>query len=164
MFAHYLLRGLSGEASSNRDKNIRISQLSDFVTKGVRHATHLAQTPGLAAPRDGSDPIIVGPGAKYSNIFSVAIGNSNYKTDIGPLQFPATNAHAFSDFWQSHGAESRLLIDATKLLMLEALQSVNTKAKSDSSSAALLLGACVHGSKRDDLVSPSRFRSKPTSY
>jgi Caspase domain len=135
-FAHYLLRGLSGEAGSGMEKNIRVSELSEFVTKGVQNATKLRQTPGLSAPRDGYDPVIVGPGAKYSRTIAVAVGNSNYTSDIGLLMSPATNARAFSEFWQSHGAETTVLMNVTRNSMLQALQLANAKA--DSSSLQLL--------------------------
>jgi hypothetical protein len=62
IFTHYLLRGLSGDASFSRDGSIRVSELVAFVTRSVKEFTGGSQAPMFAASAAIGDPIILGPG------------------------------------------------------------------------------------------------------
>jgi caspase domain-containing protein len=133
-FTHYLLRGLSGEASVKRDGNVRLSELADFVISRVKSHTRLAQIPMFTAPINSSDPLIVGPGAKYSKIVSVVVGNTEYRDPNLALRFAADDARSFAKFWQHQGEQSNtiLLVNSTKAQMQQALQQTTQQVDGDS--------------------------------
>ena len=58
VFTHYLLRGLSGEAR-NKDGNVSLAALAQFVQNQVRLETQDNQRPVFGALPANLDPIIV---------------------------------------------------------------------------------------------------------
>jgi hypothetical protein len=139
VFTHHLLRGLSGEASINKDGNVSLEALSLFVRDQVMSTTQGEQRPVVGSPADNFDPIIVGPLADYSKIVSVVIGNSGYKGRVLPRQrFGATDARAFAQFWQDQEARTGgsvsvdLVVDGTRSQMLQALNRFQRQADRNS--------------------------------
>ena len=111
------------ECSDIGTQRVRETQVIDF-TQGRQH-------PGVMAPVNGADPIIVGPGAKYSKIISVAIGNQDCKDEAGPLRFAGKDAQSFAEFWRNHGASSRVMINASKDQMLRDMHWATSETDSD---------------------------------
>jgi len=54
VFSHFLIRGLKGEADSNRDKKVTIQELFDFVYSNVRSFTGNLQSPIIRGDYDHS--------------------------------------------------------------------------------------------------------------
>ncbi len=48
VFTHFLLEGLEGEADSDEDKKITVSELFPYLSQQVRRATKSAQTPEMS--------------------------------------------------------------------------------------------------------------------
>jgi len=59
IYSHYLIRGLSGEADTDRNKIVTISELYSFVNKGVREYSSNRQTPVIAGNYDDNMPVAV---------------------------------------------------------------------------------------------------------
>lgn len=59
IFTHFLIRGLNGEADTNRNKIVTIKELSTFVSKQVREYTAKVQTPLLTGNYDTNMPVAV---------------------------------------------------------------------------------------------------------
>lgn len=59
VFSHYLVRGLKGEADSNVDNLVTITELFDFVQSKVRRYTSDAQNPTISGNFDKSMPVAV---------------------------------------------------------------------------------------------------------
>lgn len=59
IFTHFLIRGLNGEADTNRNKIVTIKELSTFVSKQVREYTAKVQTPLLTGTYDTNMPVAV---------------------------------------------------------------------------------------------------------
>ena len=59
IFSHFLIRGLRGEADSNKDKLVSIDELFGFVHREVRRYTGNIQTPTLTGTYDGLMPVSV---------------------------------------------------------------------------------------------------------
>jgi hypothetical protein len=57
VFSHFLIRGLKGEADADHNRVITISELYNFVFKGVREYTFNDQTPTLSGDYDRNMPI-----------------------------------------------------------------------------------------------------------
>jgi hypothetical protein len=133
LFTHYLLAGLAGEASIKKDGNVRLSELADFVISKVKSYTRRTQIPVVfTRPMNDSDPFIVGPGAKYSKIVCVVVGNTNYRDVNLALRFAAEDAQSFAKFWQYRGGSIDLLVDSTRAQMQRVLQQVAQQVDGDS--------------------------------
>lgn len=59
VFSHFLLRGLKGEADTNKDQMITIKELFDYVALNVKEYTDDKQTPVIKGEYDGQLPIVV---------------------------------------------------------------------------------------------------------
>ncbi|MDA9773446.1 caspase family protein [Saprospiraceae bacterium] len=57
IFSHYLIRGLNGEADSNQNKVVTVSELFSFVDNGVRAYTASKQRPSIAGNYDENMPV-----------------------------------------------------------------------------------------------------------
>ncbi len=57
VFSHYLMRGLAGEADTNGDHTVVLSELFDFVHDGVSEYTANSQTPVLFGTYDKNLPM-----------------------------------------------------------------------------------------------------------
>ncbi len=58
VFTHYLIRGLRGEADTDRDKYVTIQELYRFVRWGVRKYTGNQQTPVILGDFDRHTPLV----------------------------------------------------------------------------------------------------------
>src|SRR5262249_20008272 len=133
VFTSYLLRGLSGEASSKKDGNVGLSELDAYVRSNVKIATEGRERPIVAIPSAMFvDPIIVGPNANYSKTVSVAIGNGAYRNAHVDLAFSASDAQAFGTFWKNRGARTQILVEASGDQMRRAIVDATTQADRDS--------------------------------
>ena len=55
LFTYYLLKGMSGDADTNKDKSIQINELSSYVSKNVKDQAAIngrEQTPELQVDKD----------------------------------------------------------------------------------------------------------------
>ncbi len=59
IFSHYLIKGLKGEADTDKNKIISIKELYDFTYKNVKTYTAGAQTPSISGNYDPKMPISV---------------------------------------------------------------------------------------------------------
>jgi uncharacterized caspase-like protein len=59
IFSHYMIKGLKGEADTDKNKIITIKELYDFTYKNVRTYTAGAQTPSISGNFDPKMPIAV---------------------------------------------------------------------------------------------------------
>jgi len=59
IFSHFLIRGLKGEADTNRDGVVSVIELFDFVKSNVGKATGHKQTPVLSGNYQGNPPISI---------------------------------------------------------------------------------------------------------
>lgn len=59
VFSHYLIKGLKGEADSNRDQLVSVKELFDYVYREVRGYTSNVQTPTLTGRFDARMPVSV---------------------------------------------------------------------------------------------------------
>ncbi|HEB62275.1 MAG TPA: caspase family protein, partial [Bacteroidetes bacterium] len=59
IFSHFLIRGLKGEADTNRNKIVTIQELYNFVYQKVRAYTNNIQSPTLTGDYDQSMPVAV---------------------------------------------------------------------------------------------------------
>lgn len=57
VFSHYLMRGLKGEANSNNDRLISISELYDYVNYNVKRYTGNIQNPTITGNFDKHMPV-----------------------------------------------------------------------------------------------------------
>ena len=57
IFSHYLIRGLNGEADSNGNKIVTVTELFDFISIGVKKYTRNAQQPSIAGNFDENMPV-----------------------------------------------------------------------------------------------------------
>lgn len=57
VFSHYLMRGLKGEANSNNDNIIDITELYNYVNTKVKKYTHGIQTPNISGNYDPKMPV-----------------------------------------------------------------------------------------------------------
>ena len=57
VFSHYLMRGLKGEANSNNDYTVSISELFDYVHQNVTRYTANIQTPIITGDYDDDMPV-----------------------------------------------------------------------------------------------------------
>lgn len=60
IFSHFLIRGLKGEADTNRNKIVTISELFAYVYREVKDYTTGVQTPTLSGDFDDEMPVAVG--------------------------------------------------------------------------------------------------------
>jgi hypothetical protein len=137
VFTRYLLRGLSGQDAEKKDSNVRLLELTQFVTSRVKVATALTQSPVFVTSSTGDDPFIVGERAIYSKIVVIAIGNSEYTDRSIALRFAASDASDFAQFWQGQAAHNekistKVVINGTRAQTLEALGWSKRNADSDS--------------------------------
>jgi uncharacterized caspase-like protein len=59
IFSHYMIKGLKGEADTDKNKIITIKELYDFTYKNVKSYTAGAQTPSISGNYDPKMPISV---------------------------------------------------------------------------------------------------------
>lgn len=59
VFSHFLIRGLKGEADTNKNKIVTIQELHDFVFLNVRKYTAGVQTPVLSGQFDTNMPVSI---------------------------------------------------------------------------------------------------------
>ena len=59
IYTHFLIRGLHGEADTNGNKIVTISELYNFVRQGVRQYTGKLQTPVLMGNYDRQMPVAI---------------------------------------------------------------------------------------------------------
>ncbi len=55
LFTYYLLKGMSGDADTNKDKSIQLNELSKYVSKNVKDQAAIngrEQTPELQGNKD----------------------------------------------------------------------------------------------------------------
>ena len=57
IFSHFLIKGLKGDADSNRDQIVSVTELYKYVYGSVRDYTKMAQTPILAGRFDENMPV-----------------------------------------------------------------------------------------------------------
>lgn len=57
IFSHFLIKGLKGEADTNNDQIVSVTELYKYVYNTVRNYTKLAQTPILAGRFDENMPV-----------------------------------------------------------------------------------------------------------
>jgi len=57
VFSHFLIKGLKGDADTDKDKIVSISELFGYVKNKVSHYTAGAQTPVLTGKYDGKLPV-----------------------------------------------------------------------------------------------------------
>jgi hypothetical protein len=114
VFTHFLIKGLSGEASLRGDGSIRLSDLALFVTRSVSEYTHGNQVPLLSSATTDVDPVILGPDAQYSKTVVIAVGNAYYHDESLKLRFGAVDAQRLSDVFKGHGALTYVAKDATR--------------------------------------------------
>ncbi|MDR1344653.1 MAG: caspase family protein [Tannerellaceae bacterium] len=58
-FRHFLIRGLKGEADSNRDRVVSVTELFDFIGTNVVRSTNHRQTPVLSGDYQGDPPVSI---------------------------------------------------------------------------------------------------------
>ena len=58
IFSHFLLRGLKGAADTNKDKNVTVEEIYDFVQKNVKYYTSEYQTPIMVGNNIKEDLIL----------------------------------------------------------------------------------------------------------
>ncbi len=59
LFTYYLLRGLSGDADTNKDKVVKLKELSDYVSKNVREQAALSGREQIPQLKSNQDKVIV---------------------------------------------------------------------------------------------------------
>ena len=59
LFTYFVLRGLSGDADVNKDKVIRLKELSNYVSKNVREQAALNGREQLPQLKSNQDKVIV---------------------------------------------------------------------------------------------------------
>jgi uncharacterized caspase-like protein len=59
IFTHFLIRGLNGEADSDKNKIVSINELYAFVKKKVRDYTAKVQTPVITGKYDANMPVAI---------------------------------------------------------------------------------------------------------
>jgi hypothetical protein len=59
LFSHFLIRGLKGEADTNNDRVVSVTELFNFVETNVVQSTNRRQTPVLAGDYKNNPPISV---------------------------------------------------------------------------------------------------------
>ncbi len=59
LFTYYVLRGLSGDADSNKDKVVKLRELSDYVSKNVKEQAALNGREQLPQLKSNQDKVIV---------------------------------------------------------------------------------------------------------
>jgi hypothetical protein len=148
IFTHYLLKGLSGEASETRDGNVRLAELMAFVDRRVPEFTNGRQFPTLSSPDSLMDRVIVGPKAKYSKIISVAIGNSEYRDQFASGRYAASDAKAFTAFWKDQEGNSnriftQVAVNATRDQMIQVLDWSAAQADDDSLALVYYSGQAI---------------------
>lgn len=57
IFSHYLIRGLNGEADSNKNGIVTVTELYSFISTGVKTYTRNAQQPTIAGSYDANMPV-----------------------------------------------------------------------------------------------------------
>jgi uncharacterized caspase-like protein len=57
IFSHFLIKGLKGDADTNGDKIVSVTELYKYVYGSVRDYTKMAQTPILAGRFDEDMPV-----------------------------------------------------------------------------------------------------------
>jgi len=57
VFSHYLIKGLKGEANFNQDDQVSVSELFQYVSKGVKEYTAFHQHPNLSGDFDPQMPL-----------------------------------------------------------------------------------------------------------
>jgi Caspase domain len=134
VFTHFLIKGLSGAAGFGADGSIRLSELGLFVTKSVSEFTHGDQVPMLSVTGTGEevDPVILGPGARFSKTVVIAVGNSKYHDREMALMYPALNAQQLSEVFKLHGALTYVAENATRANFLTNFQAGLGVADADS--------------------------------
>ena len=156
VFTNYLLQGLAGKADVSRDGNIRFLDLSNFVTQQVKQATNGAQTPFYAsADASQPNPVIFGPTATYSKIVAVVVGNSQYRAPTLELKYGASDAKRFADFLKAKGAIVHLVLDATRVQTLQALDAARADADTDSLELFYYSGHAVSNVEGDSWLLPT---------
>jgi Caspase domain len=147
VFTHYLLRGLSGEASLEKDGSVRVSELAHFIIRSVMQFTNGLQSPVYVSSSIESDPIILGPGSEFTKTVVVAIGISDYREPLANLRYAASDANRVADLFQQHGAVIHRIVNATRGSLLNAVQS----AVRDTDDGSLLIFYYAgHGAVGDD--------------
>ena len=59
LFTYYVLRGLSGDADTNKDKVVKLKELSNFVSKNVKEQAALNGREQLPQLKSNQDKVIV---------------------------------------------------------------------------------------------------------
>lgn len=59
VFSHFLIRGLKGEADTNKDKLVTVAELYDFIERNVREYTGNRQSPVLKGTYDPRMPVAI---------------------------------------------------------------------------------------------------------
>ena len=59
LFTYYLLRGLSGDADTNKDKVVKLKELSDYVSKNVKEQAALNGREQFPQLKSNQDKVIV---------------------------------------------------------------------------------------------------------
>ena len=59
LFTYYVLRGLSGDADGNKDKVVKLNELSDYVSKNVREQAALNGREQFPQLKSNQDRVIV---------------------------------------------------------------------------------------------------------
>jgi uncharacterized caspase-like protein len=57
VFSHFMIRGLKGEADSNKDRVVSVIELFDFVKQNVQERTQYEQNPVISGNYDERLPI-----------------------------------------------------------------------------------------------------------
>ena len=59
LFTYYVLRGLSGDADTNKDKVVKLKELSNYVSKNVKEQAALNGREQLPQLKSNQDKVIV---------------------------------------------------------------------------------------------------------
>ena len=60
VFSHFLIRGLKGEADTNKDKVVSVGELFEYINDKVREYTGNRQSPVIKGTYDPKMPVAVG--------------------------------------------------------------------------------------------------------
>ena len=59
LFTYYVLKGLSGDADTNKDKIVKLNELSDYVSKNVKEQAALNGREQIPQLKSNQDKVIV---------------------------------------------------------------------------------------------------------
>jgi hypothetical protein len=107
------------------------------------------ETPVAAVPIAAPPPVALAPAALAQRRFAVLVGNNAYTAPIPPLETPIDDVLAIAKVLQTRfGFETRIVKDAGKAKLIEALNNVAAEAKPDD---AVLLMYAGHGYLMEDV-------------